>query len=33
LASGFELERAKLTRQIEDEEGKKKIIEEYEKKL
>ena len=33
LASGFELERTKLTRQIEDEEGKKKIIEEYEKKL
>lgn len=33
LASNFEEEKAKLQKQIEDEEGKKKIISEYERKL
>jgi len=33
LAQGFEAEKAKLMKQIEDEEGKKKIIADYEKKL
>ena len=33
LATNFENEKAKLMKQIEDEEGKKKIIEAYEKKL
>lgn len=33
LAQGFEAEKGKLMKQIEDEEGKKKIIADYEKKL
>ena len=33
LAQNFEEEKAKMAKQIEDEEGKKKIIESYEKKL
>ena len=33
LAQNFEAEKEKLMKQIEDEEGKKKIIAEYEKKL
>lgn len=33
MAKGFEDEKSKLLKKVEDEEGKKKLIEHYEKKL